>query len=55
MKNNWGHDDIVDSPGDAGLIFEIGFSAPITDEGQSAVSHGPRFDLVILDGKTHVG
>ena len=28
MKS-WGHYDIVDSPGEAELIFEIGFTAPI--------------------------
>src|SRR5215475_1656807 len=53
MKS-WGRYDLVDSPADAELIFEIGFSAPIIDEGQSAVTNGPRFDLAIVDAKTHV-
>jgi len=53
MKS-WGHYDIVDSPGEAELIFEIGFTAPIIQEGQSAVTYGPQFDLAIVDAKTHV-
>jgi hypothetical protein len=53
MKS-WNHYEIVDSPADAELIFEIGFSAPIVQEGQSAVTYGPEFNLAIVDAKTHV-
>lgn len=53
MKS-WNHYEIVDSPGDAELIFEIGFSAPIVQEGSSAVTYGPEFNLAIVDAKTHV-
>jgi hypothetical protein len=53
MKS-WNHYEIVDSPADAELIFEIAFSAPIVGEGQSAVAYGPEFNLAILDAKTHI-
>ena len=53
MKN-WNRYEIVDSPADAELIFEIGFSAPIVQEGSSAVTYGPEFNLAIVDAKTHV-
>ena len=53
MKS-WNHYEIVDSPADAELIFEIGFSAPIVQEGSSAVTYGPEFNLAIVDAKTHV-
>jgi len=53
MKS-WNHYEIVDSPADAELIFEIAFSAPIVGEGQSAVTYGPEFNLAIVDAKTHI-
>lgn len=53
MKN-WNRYEIVDSPNDAELIFEIGFSAPIVQEGSSTVTYGPEFNLAIVDAKTHV-
>ena len=54
VMKSWNHYEIVDSPADAELIFEIGFSAPIVQQGQSAVTYGPEFNLAIVDGKTHV-
>ncbi len=53
MKN-WNRYEIVDSPADAELIFEIGFSAPIVQAGQGAVTYGPEFNLALVDAKTHV-
>jgi hypothetical protein len=54
QMKSWNHYELVDSPADAELIFEIGFSAPIISEGSGAVGYGPRFDLAIVDAKTHV-
>jgi hypothetical protein len=50
MKN-WGRFDIVGAPSDAELIFEIRFSAPLSDCGAVA-SYQPLLALTILDTKT---
>ena len=44
MKS-WGRYDLVDSPSDADLVFEIRFATNVV--------YGPKFDLAILDVKTH--
>jgi hypothetical protein len=48
MKS-WGRYQIVSTPSDADLIFEISFSVSLATGGADA-----KFHLVILDPKTHV-
>lgn len=48
----WGRYQLVDSPADADLIYEIGFTAPITDVGR-LTAHQPQFNLSIVDPRTH--
>lgn len=48
MKS-WGRYQIVSTPSDADLIFEISFSVSLATGGA-----GAKFHLVILDPKTHV-
>lgn len=49
----WGHYEIVSTPDGADLIFEIRFTAAMTDCGK-VISYAPQLELTILDGKTHV-
>jgi hypothetical protein len=48
----WGRYEIVSSPAEADLVFEIGFAAPQFYNG-TLTSYGPHFELRVLDGKTH--
>jgi hypothetical protein len=48
----WGRYELVGAPGDADLVFEIRFTAPISDCDKTT-SYNPGIDLLILDAKTH--
>jgi hypothetical protein len=48
----WGRYQLVDTPMDADLVFEIGFSAPIVGAGEPT-AYGPQLNLSIVDAKTH--
>ena len=48
----WGRYELVDSPADADLVFEIRFTAPSVQCGTSTC-YGPQFEVAILDTKTH--
>ena len=48
----WGHYELVAGPSDADLVFEIGFTSPLSSSGTSN-SWAPQFRLSILDSKTH--
>lgn len=48
----WGRYQVVDTPGDADLVFEIGFSAPIVGAGEPT-AYGPQLNLSIVDARTH--
>ncbi|HET9181177.1 MAG TPA: hypothetical protein VFP59_03510 [Candidatus Angelobacter sp.] len=59
----WGHYELVSSPADAELIFEISFACPLvpfsTSDGYSVPTptkpaYDPHFKLAITDVKTHV-
>ena len=52
MKN-WGRYEMVSAPSDADLVFEIRFSAPLTDAGDKATFYAPQLGVTILDAKTH--
>ena len=51
MKS-WGRYQLVASPADADLVFEIRFTAPIADFGKTAI-YEPQLGLSIFDTKTH--
>jgi len=51
MKN-WGRYELVAAPSDADLVFEIRFTAPLTDCGKAAI-YDPQLNLAIVDAKTH--
>lgn len=51
MKS-WGRYELVASPADADLVFEIRFTAPIADFGKTAI-YEPQLGLSIFDTKTH--
>ncbi len=51
MKS-WGRYKLVANPADADLVFEIRFTAPITDFGK-VTTYDPQLDLTIVDAKTH--
>jgi len=51
MKS-WGRYELVDSPGDADLVFEIRFTAPSVQCG-TLTCYGPQLEVSILDTKTH--
>ena len=48
----WGRYGLVGAPADADLVFEIRFTAPISDCDKTT-SYNPGMDLLILDAKTH--
>jgi hypothetical protein len=48
----WGRYELVSSPAEADLIFEIRFLAPGTYNGNLPI-YQPQFGLTILDTKTH--
>ena len=48
----WGRYELVADPGDANLVFEIRFTAPISGC-DKLTSYAPQFGLSILDAKTH--
>ena len=48
----WGRYQLVDSPADADLVYEIGFSAPIVQE-ELPPYYSPQFNLSIVDARTH--
>lgn len=59
----WGHYDLVSSPADAELVFEISFASPLVPFTTSSFYSGPvrsnsaydpHFKLAIIDVKTHV-
>ena len=49
---SWGRYDLVSSPADADLIFEIRFTAPLYGC-QIIDSYAPQLAVTILDAKTH--
>ncbi len=49
---SWGRYELVSTPADADLVFEIRFSAPMYYNGTLAIFE-PQFQLRILDTKTH--
>jgi hypothetical protein len=49
---NWGRYELVATPADADLVFEIRFTAPLTFDEKSPI-YEPQLDLEILDVKTH--
>jgi|SRR5580658_4404959 hypothetical protein len=49
---SWGRYEIVTSPADADLVFEIRFTSPMYMNGSLAV-YQPQFGLRVLDAKTH--
>lgn len=51
MKN-WGRYELVDSPADADLVFEIRFGAPLIGANHMD-SYAPQYNVTILDTKTH--
>lgn len=51
MKS-WGRYELVATPADADLVFEIRFTAPIS-EFQKVTTYEPQFGLTIMDAKTH--
>lgn len=51
MKN-WGRYELVGSPADADLVFEISFAAPLVGADKLA-TFAPYLRLEILDAKTH--
>ena len=51
MKN-WGRYEMVGSPADADLVFEISFAAPLVGT-EKLLSSAPYLRLEILDAKTH--
>ena len=51
MKN-WGRYELVGSPGDADLVFEISFAAPLVGT-EKLLTSAPYLRLEILDAKTH--
>ena len=51
MKS-WGRYELVASPADADLVFELRFTAPIADFGKTAI-YEPQLGLSIFDTKTH--
>jgi hypothetical protein len=51
MKN-WGRYELVGSPADADLVFEISFAAPLVGT-EKLLTSAPYLRLEILDAKTH--
>ena len=52
MKS-WGRYQLVSSPADADLVFEISFVSPLGTVTDGGSSGDPQFRLTILDTKTH--
>lgn len=48
----WGHYHLVETPGEADLVLEISFAAPLWDCGKAPV-YAPNASLAIFDTKTH--
>ena len=48
----WGRWEIVASPADADLVFEIPFTAPLADFGKTAM-YEPQLELSVFDTKTN--
>ncbi|HEU5399817.1 MAG TPA: hypothetical protein VFU86_00595 [Terriglobales bacterium] len=48
----WGHYDLVSSPSEAELVFEIRFEAPLVGANGMDV-FDPHFELRIVDARTH--
>jgi hypothetical protein len=48
----WGRYELVSSPADADLVFEIRFTAPMYYNGNLAI-YEPQFGLRVLDAKSH--
>jgi len=49
----WDRYELVSSPSEADLVFEIGFSAPISDCDPKITTYAPQYKLSIVDVKTH--
>ena len=49
----WGRYELVSSPVDADLVFEIHFSAPISGCSNDVTQYAPQYGLTIIDVKTH--
>ena len=52
MKS-WGHYDLVSTPAEAELVFELHFDVPVYGSGFTDTWRRPQFRLVIMDAKTH--
>jgi hypothetical protein len=48
----WGRYELMSSPADADLVFEIRFSAPLLDC-EKVTTYAPQYRLSIVDIKTH--
>lgn len=48
----WGRYELVPTPAEADIVFEISFSAPMTDCGKFT-TYEPQYRLSILDVKSH--
>jgi hypothetical protein len=49
---SWGRYELVTSPADADLVFEISFTSPMYMNGNLPI-YQPQFGLRVLDAKTH--
>ena len=49
----WGHYELVSSPAEADLVFELRFLAPLSASGEGLSSFRPQLRLTILDARTH--
>jgi hypothetical protein len=49
---SWGRYELVTSPADADLVFELRFTSPMYMNGNLAI-YQPQFGLRVLDAKTH--
>jgi hypothetical protein len=49
---SWGRYELVSTPGEADLVFELRFTAPMYMNGSLPIFE-PQFGLSILDAKTH--
>jgi hypothetical protein len=49
---SWGRYELTDAPGNADLVFEVRFTAPISDC-DKMTTRDPQLGVTILDAKTH--
>ncbi len=49
----WGNYELVSSPGEADLVLELRFLAPLNGSGEGLSSFAPQLRLTVLDARTH--